>query len=81
MPPESETYEEKSEYSGTDKERLKLVKSIVAMANTRGGTIHMNALPTALVNSTRHHWTTSSTATSARPFAASHRRYNWTGSP
>ena len=35
MPPESETYEEKSEYGGTDKERLKLVKSIVAMANTR----------------------------------------------
>ena len=41
MPAESETYEEKSEYGGTDRERLKLVKSIVAMANTRGGTIHI----------------------------------------
>ncbi len=41
MPAESETYEEKSGYGGTDKERLKLVKSIVAMANTRGGEIHI----------------------------------------
>ena len=41
MPAESETYEEKSEYGGTPKERLKLVKSIVAMANTDGGEIHI----------------------------------------
>ncbi|MCH8342684.1 MAG: ATP-binding protein [Planctomycetes bacterium] len=41
MPAESETYEHKSVYGGTDKERLKLVKSIVAMANTEGGNIHI----------------------------------------
>lgn len=36
---ESESYEKKSLYRGGDKQRLELVKTIVAMANTKGGEI------------------------------------------
>ena len=37
MTPESEQYQESSDYNGTEKERLGLVKTIVAMANSTGG--------------------------------------------
>ena len=39
MGSESERYQETTDYSGTEKERLALVKAIVAMANTAGGQI------------------------------------------
>ncbi len=37
MTPESEQYQETSDYSGTEEERLEVVKTIVAMANSTGG--------------------------------------------
>ncbi len=39
--PESEKYEFKGAFSGTDAEWLKLVKTIVAIANTSGGTLEL----------------------------------------
>lgn len=39
MAAESEDYEEKSVYTGSQKEKLELIKTIVAMANTAGGSI------------------------------------------
>ena len=37
MKPEEEGYEEKSQFAGSQREKLELVKTIVAFANTKGG--------------------------------------------
>ena len=41
MTTETEGHEEKSEFRGTPREWLRLVKTIVSMANTRGGKVHL----------------------------------------
>lgn len=41
MPAESELFEYKSQYSGTEKERLRLIKTIISMANCQGGLLEI----------------------------------------
>ena len=56
MTTETEGHEEKSEFRGTPREWLRLVKTIVAMANTRGGKVHLRQVldvPLAELDSAR----------------------------
>jgi hypothetical protein len=50
MIPEGEQYQETAEYNGTEKERLHMVKAVVAMANTTGGQLKIRK-----VNAERRH--------------------------
>jgi len=43
-PPESEDYEEKAGYANSDQDRVHLIKTIVAMANTAGGRIMLKGV-------------------------------------